>query len=88
MAHIDFKVTSWDRLKIKDDQVEEAKALIESGAIANASDAMELLELDDGTEPICDTEAQMTLEENSGNATIELYGEETAKILATNEPND
>ena len=78
MAHLDFKITSWKRLRVPDEKVNE---VIER--LRWSSDDDEVYELTDidGVYFVCDgpdveCEEIMTPDENNGSSTQELYNSE------------
>lgn len=88
MAHLDFKVTIWKRLQIPDDKVEEVIEKLKAG---DAETPYDLLEEDGiyfnpgGPDEEC--EETMTVEENGGGATQELYSS-SGEILYRNNTKD
>ena len=88
MAHIDFKVTSWERIRIPEDKVADAIEKIKDGTISNAGEAMVGLGIDTGPEPVDDTCEQMSLSENEGNATIEVYEGNRVDAVYDNTPDE
>ena len=76
--HVDFKITTWERVSVPEEREEEVKQKIESGEISSASELCDFLEGDAYSEKLFDVDEQMTPEENGGSSTIELY-EETGK---------
>jgi hypothetical protein len=72
MAHIDFKITSWERVQVSDDKVEEIISKIKSGEISSSEDLIELTINSEYLGIIDDTTEQMTIEENDGQSTIEI----------------
>lgn len=74
MAHIDFKITIWERVKIDDDKVSDVINRIKDGSIMSSSDLFDVLDNDCFNEGILDdTGQQMTVEENDNQPTIEVY---------------
>lgn len=70
--HVDFKISTWERIEIPEGKESQVKKLIESGEIESANDLSEFL---GGTssERLMETDEQMTLEENGGYSTIEIH---------------
>ena len=74
MAHLDFKITSWKRLAIPDDKVEEViKRLKESDCdeVYDLTDIEGVYFVQDGPDAEC--EEPMIPSENLGSATQEIY---------------
>lgn len=87
--HVDFKITTWERIEI-DETVSEADKdemlrKIKEGIITTSNDMFE--ELGDGVS--CDSlqeiDEQMTVEENGGAATIEVFSDDQDDAIYTNE---
>jgi hypothetical protein len=74
MAHLDFKITSWKRIQIPDERVEEVIQKLKEGGCDAPYD---LLDEGDFHIDYCgidlECEEPMTVEENSGCSTQELY---------------
>ena len=83
MAYIDYKVTSWVRVHIEDSQIDEAQTMIEHGSLPGALIG-ELNPID--IENILEVEEYLPLEENGGEATIELYSGR-CELLYSNDQN-
>lgn len=84
MAYIDYKVTSWIRMKIDTSQIEEAEELIKEGVtplyldiILNPTDINNLFEV----------EEYLPVEENGGQSTIELY-HDNGDLVYSNDQNN
>jgi hypothetical protein len=84
MAYIDYKVTSWVRMEIDDEQLEEAQELIKEGVtpsdldiILNPTDINNLFEV----------EEYLPVEENGGQATIELYTNGSILVYSNDKNN-
>jgi len=76
MAHVDFKVTIWEKVQIKDECLAEVIEKIKSGKIQSSNDLIDTdyTDGDDGNyETIAETEEQLSLEDNGGESTIEVY---------------
>ena len=74
--YIDFKITTWERIRIKDESLkDEIVAALKSGEITSADDVFEL-DNDAYKEDLYYVEEQMTVEDNDGFSTIEAYDEE------------
>jgi hypothetical protein len=85
MAHVDFKITTWERVSVPDDQLESIIEQIKSGEITNSSDL--ICECEDATfeGTIDDTQEQMTPSENDGQCTIDVFNDSGDSIF-NNEP--
>jgi hypothetical protein len=83
----DFKVTTWERVALNEEDAERAIVAFSKGDITSAND------LFDGTypsaewEPIDICSEQMSVQENGGFATIEVLNHEGMTIY-TNQPTD
>jgi hypothetical protein len=89
MAHLDFKVTSWKRLAIPDDKVDEViKRLKESDCceVYDIQDIKGVYFVEQGVDEEC--EEPMIPNENGGGATHELYNSEGALIYHNSENPD
>ena len=87
MAYLDFKVTSWKRLAIPNDKVDEViKRLKESDCceVYDLTDIDGVYEVFDGSDAEC--EEPMIPAENGDSATQELYNEE-GNIIYNNSEN-
>ena len=76
MARVDIKVTAWERVNIKDEFLDIVTEKIISGEIKTTQDIINggYAEDEDGDYHIIDeSEVTMTVEENNGNATIQVY---------------
>lgn len=74
--YIDFKITTWERIRIKDESLkDEIVAALKSGEITSADDVFEL-DNDAYREVLYYVEEQMTVEDNDGFSTIEAYEDE------------
>jgi hypothetical protein len=75
MAQVDFKVTAWERVEIKDEYVKEVIEKINNRSISSSNDLIEFIEekgdtFDYGFIP--ETEEQISLDDNDGYSTIEV----------------
>ena len=76
IMYIDFKITTWERIRIKDESLkDEIVAALKSGEITSADDVFEL-DNDAYKEDLYYVEEQMTVEDNDGFSTIEAYDDE------------
>lgn len=74
MAHLDFKITSWKRLRVPDEKVEEVIARLKKldcDEVYNLQEIEGVYFVQDGPDAEC--EEPMTPEENEGSSTQELY---------------
>ncbi len=76
---VDFKETVWESIEVNDDVADQILEDIKSGKISSVADLYN--EYGDDcldSEVLLETSEQMTIEENEGNATIEVRkGKET-----------
>ena len=76
---IDTKLTIWDRMEFEsEEQMLEAKALLESGELKTGLDVSDHFGL--SSEVMLDTQEEMDVEENNGLCTIEIFDEEGNSI--------
>jgi hypothetical protein len=78
MARINFKVTLWEGVEIPDEHLNEVLAALENGEIKTSNDLVEFVDDLGGHseyEIIAESETQLTIEENGGDATIEVIGD-------------
>ena len=83
--HVDFKITTWERVFIPESDREKVLELLKSKTVESAEDLF--TELDPDTlirEEVEDVSVQMTVEENEGNSTIEMYDETGSPIIWEN----
>jgi len=79
----DFKVTSWQRITVPQEQEEKVLDAIKRGDINTASDVYNFL-ADEGnvsSENLLETETEITLEDNGGFSTIEVIGDEGESLF-------
>jgi len=67
---VDFKITTWERIRVPKDKEAEVLSLLDSGKITNANELIDVLD-DASCEILIETEEQMTPQENGGSSTIE-----------------
>jgi len=79
MAHVDFKITTWERIELEDSQVEQVSKLIKEGKIESASDMWSYFE-DISCFKLPEVDEQMTVEENDMQPTVELFNTEGETI--------
>lgn len=72
MAHVDFKITTWERIELKDSQVEQVEKLIKEGKVSSASDMWSYFN-EISCFKLSEVDEPMTVEENQGNPTVELF---------------
>ena len=89
MAYLDFKVTRWRRIYVPDDKVDETIKKLREAASDGPYDLVDegtdyFFKQDLGVDEIA--EEAMTIEENSNNATQEIYSEDGV-LLYSNLPN-
>lgn len=87
MAYLDFKITSWKRIQVPDEKVEEVIQKLKEGGCDAPYDLLDEAENDDFYIDYCgidlECEEPMTVEENSGCSTQELYDND-GKIIYKN----
>ena len=72
--HVDFKVTTWERVEIPEEHKEKVKQAIKNGKVESANDLFNLdLEMQLDCEMLQDTSEQLTVDENKGCSTIEIW---------------
>lgn len=75
MFYIDTKLTVWSRMEFEsEEQMLEAKALLESGELKSGLDVSDHFDLSD--ELMLDTQEEIYVEENNGLPTLEIFNEE------------
>jgi len=74
--HVDFKITTWERVEVPEEHEAEIKAKIEDGTITSASDMFDHLENIE-CEKLTDVDEQMEIEENGFCSTIEVWEADT-----------
>jgi len=84
MAYVDIKITTWERIFIKDEDLDKVKSLMESGEISNPSDIWVHTE-PELVEGIRETDEFMTPEDNDYQPTMELYTDDHT-IVWDNDP--
>jgi hypothetical protein len=83
--HIDFKITTWERVEIPKGMEREIFSKIEDGTISSANGLFSFTPTDGSgyldltCEKLEDTDEQMTPEENGGCSTIEVWEQVTVK---------
>ncbi len=82
MPHIDFKITTWKRLEVTEEQAKEFKKMLASRDTVNVDSFVD--ENYGNIISVDDTDEQMTVEENCNNHTIELYEDENSDPVMTN----
>jgi hypothetical protein len=72
--HIDFKITTWERVEIPEEREEEVLAKIKSGEVECSNDLWDMdMNMDLTYETLDDCSVQMTPKENSLASTIEVF---------------
>ena len=79
--HIDFKITTWDRVHILSQDEDEILLAIKNGELTSQQD-FTLLDVEGSWEKLDEVDEQMTPFENGGCATLEVHDEN--KIIYTN----
>lgn len=88
MAYIDYKVSIWRRVQVKDEVANDPKALQElmnklNKGLTGGIDIDDALEVDND-KILLDTEEYLSTEENDNQSTVELY-DDNGNVLATNQ---
>ena len=86
MAYLDFKVTSWKRIHVPDELIEEVKIKLSNGDVDTPYDLLEekgYYSLDMGVDEQC--EEPMTVEENDGACTQEIFTDDGERIWSNGE---
>jgi len=74
--YIDFKITTWERVKIPSEKEKEVIERIKSKELESSNDLFDFIKDFDGDyEILDDTSIQMTLKQNSSEPTIEIFME-------------
>ena len=84
--YADFRVKIWGRITFEDKYKDEVAKAFERGEITSANELAVYLEdrnIGWSSEFIYETEEEMTVEENSGDSTVEIW-EEGGKTLFKN----
>jgi hypothetical protein len=77
--HIEYKTTLWQKIYITNNENISTEEIINTLKEGNAINIYEL-DLQCENDPMFDTESQMTIDENDGYSTIELYDDEDKLI--------
>jgi hypothetical protein len=77
--YIDFKITTWDRVHILSQDEAEVRRAIENGELTSQQD-FTLLDVEGSWEKVDNADEQMSVEENGGNATVEVWENNDEKI--------
>ena len=77
--HIDFKITTWDRVHILSQDEEEILLAIKNGELTSQQD-FSLLDVEGSWEKLDDVDEQMSVEENDGQPTLEVWKNDDEKI--------
>lgn len=79
--HVDFKITTWERVEVPEGKEEEILQAIKDGKITSAE---ELCQYDpeniDGSEHLVNCDEQMSLEKNEGFSTIEVISNDSDSV--------
>jgi hypothetical protein len=81
----DFKVTTWERVTVDQEDEEKVLEAIKNGTVTSSNDIFDLL-YDSGNiscEILDDTTNKMTIEENGGVSTIEII-DDNGQTIFTN----
>ena len=84
--NFDFKITTWERVRVPEEYEQEILKAIEDGKIDSAEDILDYLETknnyDFSYSKLDNADEQMTVEENGGNTTIEVM--ENGEVIYQN----
>jgi hypothetical protein len=83
MGYVDFKITTWERVWVDDENFNEVIDQIKSGEIGSSDELINSGLAESGSETNFETEEQMTPEDNDGQSTIEVYNDDK-KVEYTN----
>ena len=72
MAHVDIKITTWERIFIKDEDLDQVHQLLKSGEVTTPNELLEHVESEE-VESISEVDEFMTPQENGNQATMELF---------------
>lgn len=89
--HVDFKITTWERVEIPEEIEQEVLKAIESGEITSANELFEKFDKTDNRlscDIILDVSEQMEIEENGFCSTIELYSDDDSTPIWKNGQED
>ena len=70
--YVDFKITTWERIEVPTEHEEKVKELVKSGAIDKSTDMLDFFN-DLEVRKIDDVDEYMTIGENGGCATLEVF---------------
>jgi hypothetical protein len=85
MAYIDFKITTWERVSVPDDQLDEIIEQIKNGEINSSSDLCDECEDASFEGTIDETAEQMSPSENDGQSTIEAFKDDGESVYDNGE---
>jgi hypothetical protein len=75
--HVDFKITTWERVEFDEEHNEAVKKAIENGEITSAEDLFNFLadrgDANVDLERLEDVDEQMSVEENDGCSTVQVW---------------
>ena len=69
---VDFKITTWERVSVPQEMEKQVIDAIESGEVRSSTDLLDLFEEVTFEGIMEETSEQMLIEENDGQATIEV----------------
>lgn len=72
MAHVDIKITTWERIFIKDEDLDQVHQLLQSGEVTTPNELLEHIESEE-VESISEVDEFMTPQENGNQSTMELF---------------
>lgn len=81
--HVDFKITTWERVYVPDGKEDEFMELLKNRSIESAFD-MFIQDENCWIERVDEADEQMTPEENGGCSTLEVYLDKCTEPVFTN----
>lgn len=83
MAYCDFLIKVWERIKISDEIKDDFLLKLKEGKINDSDDALGIYSIDllDCPETLLDTAETMSMEENLGEPTIEMFNDDGEGIF-------
>jgi hypothetical protein len=75
--HVDFKITTWERVEFDEEHNEAVKQAVIDGKIESANDLINFLadrgDVNIDCEKLIEVDEQMTVEDNGGCSTVEIW---------------
>lgn len=82
----DFKITTWERVQVSAEHEQQVLEAIKNGEITSASDVHDFVDEQEGfveTQRLMEVDEQMTIQENGGCSTIEVF-DDSREIIYKN----